>query len=176
MDIVEFNKDLLNDTAILMAKVYGKLHNKDQFVPTSLDTLRQLWDEQRIIILGCIDEDKQDRVAAVAYFKIPNETECYVNYCSLDFPVESCIHAESVAVDPMYRGKHLQQYLLRAGEDIARQRYPERVNCFCTVHPKNRPSVVNLKALGFNEVAHYDYFPDTKHSGMNRSVMYKSLV
>lgn len=176
MDIIEFNRDLLDETAALMAKAYGTLFHKDYYVPTPLDRLYELWDSNRLLVMGCVDENDNTKVSAVVTYEIPTENDCYVNYTDLSFPAETCIHAESVAVEKKYRGKHLQQFLLEAGENVLRMRYPERIHSFCTVHPNNTPSVKNLKAVGYSEIVHYDYLPDKKHAGLNRSIMYKKLI
>lgn len=173
MNIVELRRDQLPAVSELMFGVHDLMKDKSYYVPETTQQLCDFYDADRLIALGCLDDE--GTLYACITFLVPEEQECYTNYLDEPLNVDECIHADSVAVLPKYRGKHLQQYLLEAGENVVRQKFPERVNIVSTVHPKNTPSYKNLVAAGYTVAKHFEMMPGLICTGLDRYIMYKKL-
>lgn len=173
MNIVELGRDRLPDVSELMFTVHDLMKDKSYYVPETTEVLCNFYDEGRLIALGCINDE--GTLYACITFLVPEEHECYSNYLDEPLDVSKCIHADGVAVLPKYRGKHLQRYLLEAGESLIRKKFPERVHIVSTVHPKNTPSYKNLLATGYTVAKHFDIMPGLICTGLNRNIMYKKL-
>lgn len=172
-EIKELDFDSADQAFQLMSSVREGLLIKNWYVATPMDHIREKFESGKALLLGCSDE--AGMLYACMLFELPDDNDNYANLLDTKYPAETVVHAENVAVLPKYRGKKLQRYLLEAGEQILRQKYPERVHYLCTVHPNNMASVKNLKAVGYRKVASFDNITDELHSGLRRDVMQKDL-
>lgn len=90
----------------------------------------------------------------------------YMNLAQSEY--DHVTYMDSAAVDPKFRGNHLQQRLiLQAEEELKGTPY---YHLMCTVHPENQYSLNNMKKLGYQVVA-----KDRMYGGLPRLVLYKRL-
>ena len=76
-------------------------------------------------------------------------------------------HMDTAVVAPAYRGHGLQRLLAAAAEErLAALGYR---HLLCTIHPDNRYSLCNMKAMGYGEAVRKE-----KYGGLPRLILYKS--
>lgn len=78
-------------------------------------------------------------------------------------------HMDSAAVLADFRGNHLQEELMRRGEELLNEMGGYRYR-MCTVCPENRYSLYNLQKRGYMIL-----MTTEKYGGLQRHIMYKDI-
>lgn len=127
----------------LQASVCAAMEDPEQFVPNEkqemLDNIQNqltigVWVEDTPIALAILRYDGLDRHNYAWYLEVPES----------DIPYWA--NADTVIVDPAWRGNQLQYRLM---ELLMQWRRPEIIGMGCTVSPKNQFSLQNMQCCGF---------------------------
>jgi len=167
-------KAVMEDTEALFSiqqNAYAQLENKEWYVPDDEAFFRQHIKDKGFILKAVSPEG---RIAGFLIVRYPGEDPDNLFFdiqdrCNL--PQGGHLftaHMESVAVDPDFRGFHLQQRLIRHGIIAAKK---DGYQYFCaTVHPDNHYSRRNGDAAGFSCVCE-----TLKYGGLKRCIYFKKI-
>jgi ribosomal protein S18 acetylase RimI-like enzyme len=117
----------------------------DWFVPDDEAYIRAHLSGAGFIIVA---ETQAGELAGFFVVKVPQPQENLGNYLGFDKEqLDRVLIMDSAAVAAAYRGNRLQQKMLLAAEQIIdRSRFSYLM---CTIHPKNRYSLENMQANGY---------------------------
>lgn len=153
----------------LQQQVYEGLEDKEIYLISSRQEILSELLLHPGHLLGVVTEE--DGLIALGIYKTAGQSEH--NY-GRDYGLTGAIldeigHVDTTIVHSDFRGNHLQQYLIEAMEEIAKE---DGMTILCsTVSPYNTPSLNTFLKLGF-EIKQ----DKLKYGGLRRYVMAKSLV
>lgn len=136
-------KQDLPELYALQQRVIAAMPDKELFVPNSEEEMARnvayhltiaVWAEGKAIALGILRYPGESGENYASHLGVPESMWKY------------WANADTVIVDPLWRGNRLQQKLV---ELFVQWRRPEIVAMGCTVSPKNRFSLDNVLACGF---------------------------
>lgn len=157
----------LDKIMALQEVVCGAIENQDIFVPTDREEYACYLEAPHFII-GCFDGEL---LVAYSSFVLPGEDP--ENYgWDLGWPLEkviSCAKLETIVVHPDYRGNHLQQRLIMATVELARENSAIKY-LLTTVSPYNQYSLHNVQAMGFEVLMKKE-----KYGGKERFILCRTL-
>lgn len=157
----------------LMQQVKAGMEHGEWYVTDTQEYIEQHLDEQGMIFVA---EAPNGELAGYFIVDIPSVR---LGACEADWNdnlgkelrmdeenLRLVVHMDSAAVNPAYRGHHLQWSMLKAAEDALKtcpyQHY------LCTVHPDNHASLHTMLRAGYVIVGTKE-----KYNGLRRHVLYK---
>ncbi len=135
--------DELDVLYTMQNRIHTLMADPEQFIPNEKDELRNniinnlvigVWVEQTPIALGIVRYDGEAPSNYAYSFHVPQQE------------IAHWANADTVVVDPLWRGNRLQQRLV---ELFFQWRRPDIIGMGCTVSPKNEFSLNNMQASGF---------------------------
>lgn len=127
----------------LQDRVCKSMADPDQFIPNGKEEM--LDNITNHLTIGVWVDDTPIALAIVHYDGVGSKN--YANY--LGVPESDKVlwaNADTVIVDPVWRGNGLQQRLVKV---FCQWRKPEIIGMGCTVSPKNQYSLKNMQDCGF---------------------------
>lgn len=167
MIIVKLTEEQELDFIKLTQELHDDMFRKDLYCPIEGTFLSALQPGNHFSV-GAYEGDELMGGFTV-YF--PTEEDSYSNYTDTKYDLDTVAHMENCAVVKKYRGKGLQAYLCQSCEQILKSDYPDRVNCLCTVHPKNRASLKNMVACDYKVIKKVEDL----YGAYTRCILYKQL-
>ena len=161
---------LANDSDIptihqIMLEVTRNLPSADLFASNDEEFIAKHISEEGLIALSDID----GVTSGFQVLRIPGSSEDNLSKFSfVEIPPNEVVHMESVAILPKARGKGLQKQLINFCEAIAIDANYKWG--FCTVHPRNAPSLNNLLTLGYSTINQAELY-----GGVPRLIMAKNF-
>lgn len=106
------------------------------------------------ILKAVVKEQENERIAGFFMVDFPGITERNLG-TYLQIPTQQMgqvAHMDSVVILPQYRGNGLQHRFMQKAEEIIAKETDYRI-LLATVHPDNRYSLQNVKAMGYQVTA-----------------------
>ncbi len=148
----------------LMEQAASQLSNPALFVPETRESLERHLEKEGRLLLA-----EEGRLAGYLLLRFPGSAPDNLAPDAGLSPAEAlrCVHMESVAVHPHFRGRGLQKLLLRQGEELLP---PEIAFSLATVAPENAPSLRSFLQLGYHIAGTKE-----KYGGKLRHILLKEL-
>lgn len=163
----------------LMDRVKQNMEHPDWYVTDELPWLLRHVSEEGFTLLA--ETEESEKLAAFFVVDFPGVRELSGNLLSLEtaenLGIEAGLdererllvaHMDSVAVDPEFRGHHLQGRLVEAAERELSGRMQKFL--LCTVHPDNYASLHTMQSHGYRVIATKE-----KYGGTLRHVLMKKI-
>lgn len=157
----------------LMQSVKAGMEHQEWYITDSKEYIEAHLEKQGIVIIA---ESRKGELAGYFMVDFPsirlmNSEDLQNDNLGKDllFDEENLrlvAHMDSAAVNPKYRGYHLQSQMLREAERELAD-YPQK-HYLCTVHPDNQASLTTMLRGGYMIVKTKE-----KYGGLSRHVLYK---
>lgn len=157
----------------LMQSVKSSMEHSEWYVTDTKEYIENHLNEQGMVLLAETQEGKLAGYFIVDFPAVRLQTqkddendnlgkELKLNEKNLALVA----HMDSAAVDPEYRGHHLQHRLLKAAEELLQELPYEYY--LCTIHPDNQASLQTMLRAGYVIIATRE-----KYQGKLRHILYK---
>ena len=168
IEIIEANKNDIDDILYLKQKIYNKMDNKEwyEIAGTDKNFLEKLLLNEGLILKAVVDNQLVGYLIMERYL---NPNDQIIKLTNLDTEVDNCLELSNIGVDDNYRGNHLQQKMINIAEKIMLSKYNIKY-ILATVHPNNIASLKNLTNISYKIVSKAKMY-----GGKDRNILLKTI-